>query len=107
MAEFGISSSSVIALSHNHPPDEYCPSGGLQGHQERIENAYPSDNDWVWAENAVANFNVPAAVFTLYITGCDGQTRAFPFELRAQFKADRAAKSQPPSPIAPTDCPEE
>ncbi len=106
-AEFGISWPSIVGFNHNHPSNEYCASGGLQGQQELTENAYPSDNDWAWAESVVSNFSVPPETFSLFITDCEGITRSFAFGERAVFKAARNAQVQPPAPIAPTNCPEE
>ena len=103
--EFGIAFPDVLGFNHNHPNNVYCGSGGLQGQDELYENQFPSEPDWNWATTAVDEFHVPASTFTLFVTDCEGVTRAFPYSEKDAFKDAVERKLPPPPPINP-DCPE-
>lgn len=102
--EFGIANADVIAFNHNHPADVYCPNRGLIGQDELLENAYPSDNDWNFAQDAVLNRGVPNTLI-LYVADCEGNLRGFDYLSMQEWKAAKTRRDPPPAPISP-DCSE-
>jgi hypothetical protein len=86
--------------------DDYFPNV----HRDQVRsNAYPSSNDWSAADEMVAtidgNVGADPNVFALYVTGCDGVTRAFPYSQKDDFIAAAQRGDQPPAGIQPVDCP--
>lgn len=112
-ADFGFSRSDVMSFNHNHPERVYCDADrrtDRDGYNDQLlANGYPSLADWAAADEMVGPLNgepgANASTFTLFVTGCNGVTRAFPYSEKARFIADMQARRDPPDPIAPTGCP--
>ncbi len=101
-AEFGIASSNVLAIIHNHPADEYCNGDIGNGTidpawkaRQIAFNQFPSDNDWGYA----ASLNNPD--LTLYVVGCDGLTRSFKFAEMSTLRPLVDPLTMPTAPIPP------
>lgn len=105
MSQLGITSSDLLGFNHNHPSGVYCndPQSYTRYMQE-IGNAYPSAPDW----NAATNLLNPDqdGAFSMYVTGCDGVQREFPYSGRVAFGQARDTKASPPPPVQPLNCPQ-
>lgn len=105
MSEFGIGMGDVLGLNHNHPRNEYCDAAdSYTRNLQTTANAYPSDNDWNAADAFVNGGADPN--FSLYVAGCDGEVREFPYSGRNGYRQDRNAGRTPPPPVQPEGCPE-
>lgn len=103
---FGVRSDGIVAINHNHPRNAYCRVEGVIGDVDDGQNRFPSINDWSYAAELVEGGANPETL-TLYITDCEGETRAFPYVDRVRFSNDRDEKRSPPPKIDPEDCPSE
>lgn len=94
--------SEIEGFAHNHPNGPYCNQQGWSIQEKglaRAINSYPSLNDWIYADGIVGANPSVADSFTLYITGCDNELRAYPYSNREYYR-DQVQRLNPP-PLQP------